>query len=56
MLQPPQNGNVYDLVPPGTTNAEAVGILIAWDAWQTFSGTVLDDALNQLQALGGILA
>jgi len=54
MIPPPSEGNVYDMVPPGTGNPEAWGVKLAWDAWQVLAGQALDQALTEIQLMQGV--
>jgi hypothetical protein len=56
MLPPPPQGSPFDLLPPGIATPEAWGNVIAWDAFRTFGGQVLDQAMADMQVLGGIPA
>lgn len=54
MIPPPQQGNVYDTIPPNIGNPEAWGVVAAWEAWQLFAGQAIDQSLAELQGLDGI--
>lgn len=56
MMAPPPQGDVRELLPDGIGNPEAWACVLAWDAWRTFSGQVLDQFLGEVQLIRGIPA
>lgn len=59
METPPPSGNPYDFVQPGAGNFGLQGVQVAWDGIRYFWGTVVNEAVNDLQAAlgeGGTLA
>lgn len=59
METPPPSGNPYDFVDPNASNAGLQGVQVAWDGIRYFWGTVVNEAVNDLQAAmgeGGTLA
>jgi hypothetical protein len=56
MQPPPPQGDPYELVPPGISNRELEGVLLAWENWQFFAGTAIDQGIADLYGSQGILA
>jgi hypothetical protein len=54
MLDPPPQGDPYELLPAGQTNPDAWGCVIAWDAYKTLAGVALPGFINDMQILQGV--
>ena len=53
METPPPNASPYDFVNPAAGNAGLQGVQVAWDGVRYFWGTVVNQAVNDLQAALG---
>ena len=53
METPPPSGNPYDFVNPAASNVGLQGVQVAWDGIRYFWGTVVNEAVNDLQAALG---
>ena len=53
MEAPPFSGNPYDFVQPGASNHGLQGVQVAWDSIRYFWGTVVNQAVADIQTAMG---
>lgn len=54
MMEPPPQGNPFELLPPGIGNPEAWGNVLAWNAFQALCTQAMPDFLAEMQLIQGV--